>query len=185
MFMTASRCLEQHVHAAQTAGSTHAFCGRRLHDKTCCPCGVHAIHFPADQQRGALPIHDGVDVIVIDAACSLLHRGRLTGVLSSTSPEATPEDEHGSESVGCDSLDWPQPPGPSSHHRAGNATPIPRAAPYLSFGQQPRDLGNASTAWRLLWARATTPSSMSGSRQDTRTWNRRNFDGSNTTMPLQ
>ena len=111
------------------------------------------------------------------------YQERLTVGLSSTSPVATPEGAHGSESVECDSLCLPQSLGPSPHHRAGNAIPIPRAAPYLSFGQQSGDLGNAGTAWRLQWARATTPFSMSGSRQDTRTRDQRNFDEANTTTP--
>lgn len=84
------------------------------------------------------------------AATPDFYRERLTVGLSSTYPESTPEDVHGSESVECDSLCLPHSPGPSSHHRAGNAIPIPKAGPHLAFEQQPGDLGNAGTAsWHL------------------------------------
>ena len=161
------------------------FAAARICCTNCRPCVAPAIHLPPDHQRGALQTHAGVDINMSAGRIILLHRERLTEGFSSTSPEATPGDVHGSESVDCDSLDWPQPPDPFSHHRAGNAIRIPQAAPYLSFGRQSEDPGNASTAWRLLWARATTPFSMSDSRQDTSTRNRRNFDGTNATMLLQ
>ena len=80
------------------------------------------------------------------------YRRRLTVVFSSPSPVATPEGAPGSESVECDSLCLPQSLGPSPHRRAGNAIPIPKAAPYLSFGRQSKNRGNAGTARSWLAA---------------------------------
>lgn len=111
---------------------------------------VHVINFRPGRQRSTLRIHDDFDITLfipfIHSGDSEVHSRFTAHGLSHASLQATQGGGHGSESVGCASLDWPRSLGPSPHHRVDNAIRIPRAAPCLSFGRQSKGLGNVGSA---------------------------------------